>query len=216
MKVVIQTAMHGRQSTVKYCLDKMRGLDVEFVYGYTDKADRNFLVKELASFKDYTVYSSCNSPLWMKFQTGVEILRSMDFDLLICLGSDDYIDQSFLDFVIDKAKTYDFIGFKDIYFESSGNKYYWKGYSNHRVGEPCGAGKCYTKKALELMDYKLFDNSKDRGLDHHAWTQTQRLVKSRLVESIKEQSLNLTDVKDGKGLTPLYLLSDNLTSISTQ
>lgn len=213
MKIVIQTAMHKRQKTVKYCLDKMRDIDLSFVYGYTLKEDKEFLKKELDSFRDYTIYGTLNSPLWLKFQSGIDLLRDMDFDLLICLGSDDYVDKAFIDYVIEKSAKHDFIGFEDIYFEGDGKKYYWSGYTNHRVGEPCGAGKCYTKKGLELMDYNLFSQSLDRGLDNHAWNRVCKHIDKRLISSIRKEGLNLTDVKDGKGLTPLYLLSKGLTQI---
>jgi len=200
MKVVICTAMHGRQDTVRYCYNKMKHLPIEFLYGYSKDEDGEFLQELLDSG---AMYKIPNKPLWDKFQAGIGLLKHLDFDVAIMLGSDDYIDEKFLDYVCRQAQQYDFIGFKDIYFEKGEKTYYWSGYTNHREGEPCGAGKVYTKYALEQLNWNLYTNSLDRGLDGHVWQRVKKFKLRCKIASIKREGLKLVDVKDGKGLTPL-------------
>lgn len=205
-KVAVVTAMQGRHKTVAYCYRKMKHLPIEFLYGYTTKSDEDFITNLV---NRGAMYQAPNAPLWQKFQIGIDLLQHMDFDIAIMLGSDDYFDEKFLDYVVKHSKTYDFIGFKDIYFEEKGNTYYWSGYTNHRIGEPCGAGKVYTREALELLNWDLYSNSVDSGLDGHAWKRVNKLGLRCKIASIKHEGLKLVDVKDEASLTKLSKFEKN-------
>lgn len=192
--------MHGRQETVKFCLDKMPFIDKVMIYS-TDE-DGDFLdstdVKWKAQYK--------NSPLSYKWNMAVMLLEQIDFDAVILLGSDDYIDEAFLSFVNKNIGEFDMIAFKDLYFREGDELYYWEGYKNHRKGEPSGAGKVYTKELLERMKYNLFSEAKERGLDAMSWKRVKQYKANILVTSLKEHDLFLCDVKDGKGMTKLESL----------
>ena len=135
-------------------------------------------------------------------------LEELDFDGVILLGSDDYIDESFLEFARNNIDKYDMIGFKDLYFESGKDLYYWSGYTNSRRGEPSGAGKIYSKKFLEKINYNLFPESRERGLDGISWKRVKGVGANVLVTSIKDKGLFLCDVKDGEGMTRLENIRD--------
>jgi len=205
-RVVICTAMHGRQDTVRYCYEKMKHLPVEFMYGYTNISDGEFLQDMLDSGVTYRV---ANQPLFNKFQVGIDLLKQLTFDVAIMLGSDDYIDEKFLDYVCKQAEKYDFIGFKDIYFEQGEKTYYWSGYTNHREGEPSGAGKTYTREGLEQLNWNLYNNSINRGLDGSSWQRVKRFKLLSKIASVKREGLKLVDVKDKGSLTPLVKFRPN-------
>jgi len=208
-RVAILTAMHGRHQTVQYCLNKMKDLDVFFIYGYSDEADGEFLRSQSL---EIVTYQAKNSPLSDKFQKGVEIAKSHDFDIAIMLGSDDYIDQKFLDYVIRQTDKYEHIGFKDIYFEEKGRTYYWPGYTNYRRGEASGAGKTYTREALEKLNWTLYDHKQDKGLDRAAHMNVVKAKLKKKIASIKSEGLTLVDVKDAGSLTPLSRFEGQLVS----
>lgn len=209
-QVIVLTAMHGRHETVAKCYNKMKHLPITFIYGYTLPSDGEFLDDLL---DEGATYKAPNTPLWQKFQLGVGLAKKLKFDIAIMLGSDDYIDEKFLDFVCEQTEHYDFIGFNDIYFEEKDKRYYWSGYTNNRQGEPCGAGKVYTRKALEMLDWNLYARSIDRGLDHHAYKRVKRFGLKCLVTSIKHHGLTLVDVKDSGSLTPLAAFNKTLQEI---
>ena len=202
MKIIVLSCMHGRQKTVKYCLDKMPFIDKVMIY--TTEEDGDFLdstdVIAKAKYK--------NSPLSFKWNAAVMTLEEIDFDAVILLGSDDYIDKNFLSFVKKNIKKYDMIGFKDIYFKDGDSVYYWEGYKNSRRGEPSGAGKVYTKTFLEKMKYNLFAEAKDRGLDGISWKRVKNTDAKILVTTLKENNIFLCDVKDGEGLTNIDSIKD--------
>lgn len=209
MNLVLYTAMHGRRTTVKMCIEYLlnvgkelekHGHTLTLVYGYTDKEDGDFL-------RNYKVrtYQAPNSPLWEKFHGGMQLLKKLDFDLVFMFGSDDIADTKYFLKCIDLAPFYGHIGVKDIYFYNrvSGERYYWPGYFGRREGEPAGAGKVYTKAVMEAIDYKIFQPSIDKGLDLGCWQiMKENKVKTKLL-SVKE-GFFLCDVKDGQGLTPTH------------
>lgn len=200
--------MHGRQKTVKHCLNKMPFIDKVMIY--TTKEDGDFLdgqdVYAKAQFK--------NSPLSFKWNAAVMTLEQLDFDAVILLGSDDYIDENFVSFVADNIDEYEMIGFTDLYFKQDGQVYYWSGYEGTRQGEPCGAGKVYTKKFLERIEYNLFNEARERGLDGVSWRRCKAINVKVLTASLMKNNLFLCDVKDGEGMTALGSLS-NLFPINT-
>ena len=194
--------MHGRHNTVRKCLEKMPFIDKYMVY--TNPEDKDFLcstdVKGISQFK--------NSPLSEKWQHAISLLDGIDFDGVIILGSDDYIDENFLSFIQKNINDFDLIAFTDIYFEQEGKRYYWGGYDNHRAGEPAGAGKVYSKKFLQKIKFNLFPENRDRGLDGVSWKVCKNANAKMLITSLKQNDLFLCDIKDGQGMTELNSISN--------
>lgn len=194
MSVIVLTAMQGRHETVKYCFDKMPNLFK--VVMYSTEEDYRFLNQ----FKNVKAYKVPNDPLSNKWNSGIKMLEKYDFDKVILLGSDDYVDKDFVEFV-DSDKDHDMIGFVDLYFENKGKRYYWGGYVGHRRGEPAGAGKTYTKDFLKKLNFDLFPPSKNRSLDGLSWIKVKKAKANVLIASLKKNGLMCCDVKDGKGMT---------------
>lgn len=201
-KIIVLSAMHGRNDTVKYCLDKMPFVDVVMIYS-TDQ-DGEFL-------KGQDVFASGqfeNDPLSFKWNAGVMSIEQLDFDAVILLGSDDYIDTNFLQYVKDNIEGHDMICFTDIYFEDDGLEYYWSGYEGTRKGEPTGAGKVYTKEFLKRINWNLFHEARNRGLDGVSWRRCKEANAKIHKTTLKENNLLLVDVKDGKGMTKISSLNN--------
>jgi len=196
-KVIVLTCVHGRHETVKRCL---RINNIETVAVFSNVED-GLLLKGMGV--DKTFYHE-NKPLSNKWNYGVQMLKDIDFDYVIMLGSDDYFNSDFLHYVKQEAPKYDLLAFKDIYFEQEGSFYYWSGYECSRKGEPAGAGKVYSKDFLERINYNLFPTSRDNGLDGMSWKVVKENNAKVKVTSLQENGLFLCDVKDGEGLTPLH------------
>lgn len=197
-KIILLTAMHGRHYTVINCINKSPNIERYIVYS-TDQ-DGEFLKR----IGEKNIIQHKNNPLNEKWNAGLSYLKDVDFDAVILAGSDDYFDTDFLNFAKDNCLKYDMIAFKDMYFEQDGAFYYWKGYNNHRKGEPAGAGKIYSKKFLNKIKYNLFPTRSDKGLDGQSWTIVNFMRAKTLVTTLKENGLFLCDVKDGQGITPLH------------
>jgi hypothetical protein len=194
-KIIVLSCVHGRRKTVERCLELSPEVDRVFVYS----EEYDSWVKDLGTSFRYK-----NEPLSEKWNYGLEQLKYIDFDAVIMMGSDDYFDERFLDFVRSNWRDYDMIGFIDMYFkDNQGVNFYWSGYKSNRVGEPAGAGKVYSKEYLERINYNLFPNPSNRGLDGQAWTVVNFTKARKFITSLKENKLWLCDIKDGDGITPL-------------
>lgn len=202
--MIVLSCIHKRQETFKRCV--LRN-DLPRLVVYTLEDDLMLLNKLKIANKVYHQ----NNPLSAKWEAGVQALKQIDFDYVIMMGADNFFCDNFIPFVESQIKHYDMIGFSDLYFEEDDKYYYWSGYSNHRKGEPAGCGKVYTKEALERLNYQLFSDATDRGLDGVSWQRTKKL--KRKVFSLKENNLFLYDIKDGKGITKLNSI-ENINEVS--
>ena len=188
--------MHGRHKTVAECIERMPFIDKVFIYS-TDEDGAFLQTQDVFAMAKYR-----NNPLSYKRNMAIRTLQQIDFDAVILLGSDDYIDEAFLDYVERTIPNFDMIGFKDIYFQHEGSIYYWGGYTNNRRGEPAGAGKVYSRKFLECIKWNLFDVARDRGLDKISWQRVKQAKANVHITSLKQNGLMLVDIKDGEGMTP--------------
>ena len=213
MKIIYYTAMQGRHDTVRMCLEynmavrdnlKKHGVELSFIYGYTTDRDKKLL-------KDWEVqtYYAPNSPLHAKFNGGMPLLESMEYDCVLMMGSDDIADVDYYLSIQNHYKNYDHIALKDIYFHDRLNKrsYYWPGYNNHRQGEPAGAGKVYTRNMMERIGHDLFRPSIDRGLDYGCWKLMQEHNAKIKIISVKTHGM-VVDIKDSNSKTKLRRFSN--------
>lgn len=195
--MILYSCVHGRLDTVQKCLDLSPQIDR--LYVYSNPQDGQFLKGKVKY-----LYQHPNQPLSEKWNYGVQKLKDIDFNHVVMMGSDDYFDQRFLDFIKEEAPKYDMIGFSDMYFSNKASeRYYWGGYQNERRGEPAGAGKVYSKEFLERVNYNLFPVQRPRGLDGQSWVITRHFTNNYKIFSLKEHNLWLCDIKDGKGVTPI-------------
>lgn len=195
-KTIAVTCVHGRHETMRYCFERT---PVERVVIYSTDKDGLFL--EELPYLAKGQYE--NKPLSFKWNAAIQSLRQLDFENVILLGSDDYVNQSFVDFIEENIGGYDMIGFTDIYFESNKEFYYWKGYENKRIGEPIGAGKTFKREFLERIDFNLFPVAVNVGLDGLAHNVCLKNNANMLVTSLKQNGILVVDVKDGEGMNPL-------------
>jgi len=197
MKVISLSCMHGRHQTVSECIKRMPFIDKYYIAS-TDE-DIEFLKSQpITAYAQYQNY-----PISWKWNTAISLMRNVDFDAVILLGSDDYIDEKYLRYVEENISNYEMIAVSDMYFKQDDDLFYWPGYTNSRRGEPSGAGKTYSKKFLERINFNLFPLPINKGLDGMSWKiVTQRKAKVHIT-SLKENGLLLVDIKDGEGLTSL-------------
>jgi hypothetical protein len=103
-----------------------------------------------------------NLPLGKKWQHGVDIARDIGADPLIINGSDDILSPAF--FTKADAALADgnhFLGLQSWYVYDMRRVYRF----NYLANLPLGGGRVYSKDLLKVINYSLFDISRDRHLD---------------------------------------------------
>lgn len=113
----------------------------------------------------YTEHS--NEFLGAKWNAVLEASKCLDFDYVLVLGSDDFINAPMLQFYFDMAEQRaEFVGVKDLYVvdAKSGRVVYWRGYKEQQ-SRTVGAGRMLSRDLIEAHNYKLWSDTKKRGLD---------------------------------------------------
>ncbi len=146
-----------------------------------------------------------NYPLGRKYNVGLGALKDMDY--VMSINSDDFLcDKTLSVYKEYMDKKIDFIGIVDIYFydKRTGRLGYFPGYEEMaktdrrykgRIGESLGACRVLSKSLLGKVNYRLWIDKVDRGLD---WSMMQRLWGinyTKKIFSIKEKDLMIVDVK---------------------
>jgi len=161
---VVLIATHGRiQITTKNIESLQRQTMVpKIVLVVSDR-------EELEYYKRFniTVVHSINNPVGRKWQVGVNAASQLDPNPLFILGSDDIFAPDYIERV---SKLIDigegFIGLTSwLTLDCKSGYVYNCSYRNRNVDFPIGSGKAFSLKVLKDMRFKLFDSTKDKGLD---------------------------------------------------
>lgn len=150
-----------------------------------------------------------NKPWADKLQHGLEWIKDFEWDACIMLGSDDTIDG--IDIIKEHLRKYSFIAFGDCHFESleTGEKGYWPGYTNHRKGEPAGAGRIYRRALLERMKWDLWKGVTHGSTDSRPWERVCMYTQSIKILTSAD-GVKLTDYKDKDSLTSFQRLKNSI------
>ena len=101
-----------------------------------------------------------NHPLGAKFNAGIAALRGEDLDFVVWIGSDDFLSQAYVDFVVKKMEEgYDCVSNKSCYFHHAGyDKIYYARFA-------CGVGAAISVGHLNTRKWRTFDVDSDTVLD---------------------------------------------------
>ena len=116
-----------------------------------------------------------NSPLGGKFNAGLAHARRAEPDAVLVLGSDNLVTDEYLAALRRLvAAGHDYIGLRDgyVYEHEWDHLVHWPGYIGIREGEPLGSGRCFSRQLLDRLNWELWDDLAERGLD---WTTTARM-----------------------------------------
>lgn len=176
------------------------------VVGSEGDASRN-LCADLPSIR---YVEAMNDPLNRKYNAGLLTARRMNPDALVVVGSDDMVSANLLRAYAGKiAAGVPVFGLRDLWFFDAVTQRlgYWPGYNGtdqaHRLGEPIGCGRCFTRDVLELVDWRLWPDDPPRNsvMDLHSMLH----VRSHGVEcqafTLAELNGHAVDVKVGRNIT---------------
>jgi hypothetical protein len=113
-----------------------------------------------------------NQPLGHKWNEAFAAAEKYNPDACLFIGSSDWLEDKWLDYMEQYIADYDLIGTPDHYMcdERHGKirVAYWELYPNStkRAGEAVGGGRILTKRLLGLMKWRPFDASWDHSMDY--------------------------------------------------
>jgi len=179
MKIIVLTCMHARSELNRIfgmAMVRLRNsFDIDTVAAVTSGDTKNYdICKEFGIH--YTTEK--NKPVSDKFNTGLSILRHFpDWTHVMILGSDDFPSNRFIELQME-GRDNDFICVADMWFWGLNPKrpgwdqfYYWKAGSSR-----IGAGRCISRRVVEVCDYKLWPPGYNAGLDGQSVKRIKAMV----------------------------------------
>lgn len=201
MKIVVLTCVWKRPNITKIFLEQFKALqaynpsefELELVVVGSEAKSKEIVTPYTTHYIHYK-----NLPLGKKWNAGLAYCESLDFDVLLALGSDDIISTSCLSVYkryIDEG--FDYLGWQDFYLLDTSRKKmkYWSGYQGKRNGESVGAGRMFSRSLLEKLDFKLWDSHKNKGLDGSCTKKIQSIKHSKRVIRAKNNIVFMVDLK---------------------
>ncbi|WP_152555243.1 hypothetical protein [Desulfonatronum thiodismutans] len=141
--------------------------------------------KKLSLMNNFDYVEAPNTPLGSKWNAGCLKMQEKQVDATVIVGSDDLLNKEiFLLYKECLLGSALYIGFTQLYFYElqSGKILLWKGYNDGRNVKTIGLGRCIHKSYLEMLNWKLWSDNIDCGLDKNM---TERLsTKSYFIENL--------------------------------
>jgi glycosyltransferase involved in cell wall biosynthesis len=144
-----------------------------------------------------------NSPLSSKLNELIKACKA--YDGVIISGSDDFFSDSFIEYYQDidlnKPIVYHY---NDAHVFSVWHNKLVTGF-RHTLKQPIGVGRLFSKEALEVLNYNVYRERRERGLDSSAL----RTIKKNRIEThlIEYQDVLILDVKQDNNLTSPELVN---------
>ena len=200
MAIVAVIPVKGRLLLIPHTIRRIKRV-VDEVVCVTEYAYERDICKRAGA----KVTTGFKQALGRKWNNGFEFARALKPDHVLYVGSSDWVSDNWVREMLSLIEDYDFIGPLDFHemhleydypYDRDGkynihevNKHfkrrllgYWKGYTGERRGEPIGIGRVLSKKFLDRIDWRPFDDELVKNLDY-SMTQKAEKFKGVRVES---------------------------------
>lgn len=194
--MIILTCVHGRPEITEIFLDNIPSKYPIVIVG--DMEDECGQI--IAQYGNTTYLQADNKPLGRKFNKGLAYLKDKDFDYVFIAGSDDIFQPELFDYYETLKGKYDYVGLLDFYFHDFQMTKYCPGFVHDRKGEPHGAGRMISRKVLEQLDFKLWDDDLNSGLDASMTKRLKPLSLKTYFFSMKKKGFWAVDLKSKNNL----------------
>lgn len=168
MKICAIIPVKGREPLLYHTVKRLtrQGI-ITICVGHTHSEK---LVCETAGAEFITVREGLIT-LGGKWQYALDHARDHSPDAVLYMGSSDWVSDNWCEVLYkDIQSGYAMSGTKGIYFldiqpENKKEMIWWGGYLKERSEEPIGTGRLFSGKALDMMDWQLFDITKQSSID---------------------------------------------------
>lgn len=200
MRNALIICVYKRHDLERIVIENFKRQSQIFGFDVVIVGSEGVLSKQLAEGCHYV--ESENFPISNKHNKGLEKAKELNAKGVVLMGSDDLVSDSYFEFIEQfSEQTSELIGLKDLYFYSTKTKKlgYWKGYTS--TSTTVGAGRYFSRAILEQMNWQLWSDKKNKGLDTDC---LKRLTKKGITERIftmEESNVFLVDIKHSRSIT---------------
>lgn len=193
MKIVYIIPFYKRLDLTDICFNQIKKHNRP-VYVVGSEGEKSRL---LAKKHGMIYYECANNPVSNKNNYLISKLKDVDFDYAVILGSDNFVSSNFtekIEAVLSKEKP-DFLQLRGLYFRNQKTRKttYFSGFT--------GVGRCYSKRALEGVNYKLWSSGLNKGLDGCSFLRLKSKGFEPLEVDIRDLGVEVVDVKYAENIT---------------
>lgn len=206
MKIGLLTAIWGRPRLTELVLRYYEGMPIDIRTAiYSDEDPIEFRCND----KDFQFCEYDNSPLSNKWNAGINNFQwEDDLSAVIIVGSDDLITPEYIEsckYLLSQGAEYIYMDGAYFYDAQSG-RMIW-GYA-----ERLGLGRCISRSLLDRMNWRLWPEGLERGLDGAMWDLVQQADEPRIVQlkDCRREGMAGMDIKTGDNLWSFDHIRENL------
>jgi|SRR6478609_2192276 len=137
-----------------------------------------------------------NKPLGMKWNAAFQAAEQFNPDACLFVGSSDWISDNWIYKMEPLVKEFDLIGTAGCYFLHIGNDFKlcdWPGYEGRRKGESIGIGRTISRKLLDKLHFKPFEDNIDSSLDYSMISRSNKVAaKVHMTVNAELKSLSIS------------------------
>ena len=202
VKLGILTALWGRPKLTVLFLKRLQALSAKFGITCVAVGSEGKPLEDRCREYGVEYIDHPNKPLGRKWNYGLQVFKNFpEVTHVMILGSDDFVSDDFVEYIIGfmtKHET-DFFGCVDVYMFGANPKrrgfgqFYYFTYSGYLVGP----GRCYSRKAIDLLDWQIWGDMRNFGLDGSAVKRIKTVYPQIQKYSFKMQreGLFMVDIK---------------------
>ena len=167
-KTVAIIPVKGREPLLYFTVKRL--VDNGIVVVCTGHTMSEKCVAEMAGAEFITVQDII--PLGKKWQIALDRAKKYNPDSVLYMGSSDWVSANWCEVLQkDLDDGYAMSGTKGIYFldiqpKNEKRMIWWGGYKEDRGNEPIGTGRLFSREILDVLDWRLFDITKDSSIDY--------------------------------------------------
>lgn len=197
LRLAIATCLWRRHplaisTLARWAAIRTAGVEIEIVVAGSENDASRAIARDVGAHYVETP----NKPLSAKWNAAFRLAREIKPDLVMLLGSDDWITAEAAGELARAGLRTGYAGIAEMYMFDlrTGRACHWEGYRGRRFNDTLGAGRTLRADVLDQVGWQLFDRSLDRALDYEM---TTRLRLRKIAEPIVAASKCLLDVKGG-------------------
>jgi hypothetical protein len=193
MKLVFIIPFFKRHDLTELCFSEIvkQGYPV-YAVGSEGESSRKLAEKYGVKYLEYP-----NNPVSDKHNALTGMLKDVEFDYVVQIGSDDFVSKNFAKELVKvlEQEMPDYTQFTGVYFYHQKDMFtsYFEGFT--------GAGRCYSKQVLEALNYALWESGKNYGLDTSSRNVLAAQGYTPLMLDMKQMGVEVLDVKYADNIT---------------